>query len=216
MKKYLTIALVLALTMMCAAGASAEKLTSKQRYNINLFLSNFTEQDFGRDGDYTGNGSDTVMLTEFAIEHCWFNRQNRLEWGDYFNGNNVRLPEDQISPVVKKYFGFGIRANHNLPYIDYSNGYYYWEETGGHTSGGFCCLSDVSDLGNGYYWVSFDIFGMGMNWDNDVCYYTTREAERAYPRDEWADYWGEAVICVGKSGLNDRSDWTLDSYSAHY
>ncbi len=210
MKK--TLAIALALLMLCSTAALAE-LTSTQRYNINLFLSNFTEQDFCYHEQYFDSTNyDTAQLTEFAIEHCWFNRQNRLEWGDYFNYNNVRLPESQIAPVVEKYFGLRIKPNHNLQYIDYKNGYYYWEETGGHTSGGFACLNEVWDQSGGYYCVSFDVFGMGSDWDNDVCYYTTAEAERHYPRESWEHFSGEAVIYVGKSGLNDRSDWRLDSY----
>ena len=87
-------------------SGTAVSLTSQQRYNLNLFLSNFTEVGFcRREGAYSDAWADPVQLTDFAVDHCWFNRQNRLEWGEYFNYNNVRLPEEQIAPIVKKYFG---------------------------------------------------------------------------------------------------------------
>ena len=215
MKKWL--ALLLALALIGAVGASAESLKAKQRYNLNLFLSNFTEQGFcWREGEYFDiDDFDTAMMTEFAVDHCWFNRQNRLEWGDYFNGNNVRLPESQIEPIVKKYFGVSISPNHYLNYIDYKNGYYYWEETGGHTNDGFACLYDYENLGNGYFRVYFDVFGAGERWDNDVCYYTTSQARKAYPPygDTTSGY---AVINTGKTGLNDRSGWSLDTYALYH
>ena len=191
-------------------------LSSKQRYNINLFLSNFTEQGFlWRAGCYDIDNVDTVRMTEFAIDHCWFNRKNRLEWGDYFYGNNVRLPEDQIEPIVWKYFGVGIAPEHDLNYIDYSDGWYYWEETGGHTNDGFACLYSVESLGNGRYSVWFDVYGMGEDWDNDVCYYDWPEAEEDYP-PYGSIPTGRAVIDTGVNGLNDRSDWRIERYTINY
>ena len=185
-------------------------VTDKQRYNINLFLSNFTEAGFlWRSGCYDNSCVDYALLTDFAIDHCWFNRQSRLEWGEYFNDNNVRLPEDQIAPIVKKYFGFSIKPSHKLQYVDYKGGYYYWQETGGHTNDGFACLANIEQLSRTRYSVWFNIYGAGENWDNDVCYYVPREAAAKYPSTD-SDMRGHAVIDVGDSGLGDRSDWSLE------
>lgn len=194
-------------------GGKAINPTAGQRYNINLFLSNFTEQGFlWRGGCYDVSYIDRDLLTLFAVEHCWFNRQNRLEWGDYFNGNNVRLPESQIAPVVEKFFGVEIAPSHEPPYIDYKKGYYYWEETGGHVSDGFACLYNVESLGGGRYCVWFEIYGGGENWDNDVCYLTVDEAEAAYRGYGDAPY-GRAVIDTGGAGLDDRSGWRVVRYA---
>lgn len=197
------------------AGAGVS-LSAKQRYNVNLFLSNFTEQGFlWRAGCYDERWIDAATLTEFAVDHCWFNRQNRLEWGDYFNYNNVRLPESQIAPIVEKYFGVGIEPSKALRHIDYRDGYYYWEETGGHLSDGFACLTRVEKLDGRRYSVWFECYGMGEGWDNDVCYYTPTEAARAYP-GYGATPEGHAVIDVGSSGLDDRSDWHIERYTINY
>ncbi len=195
----------------------AVSLSAKETYNVNLFLSNFTEAGFmSRVGCYDEAYTDRAALTRFAVDHCWFNRQNRLEWGDYFNYNNVRLPEDQVAPIVKKYFGIsGFKPDHDAPYLDYKNGYYYWEETGGHTDDGFACLYNVEKLGGGRYCVWFDVYGMGEDWSNDVCNYTTWEAERAYPPYGDTPH-GRAVIDVGSSGLGDREDWRLVRYAVTY
>ena len=193
------------------------ELSRKQRYNVNLFLSNFTEAGFlWSAGCYDANWTDATLLTDFAVEHCWFNRQNRLDWGDYFNYNNVRLPEDQIKPVVRKYFGVNITPSHSLPYVDYRDGYYYWQETGGHTSNGFACLNRVEELFGGRYAVWFTVLGMGESWDNDVCYYTYSQAAQEYPPYSSEFPEGFAIIDLGGSGLDDRSNWTLERYAIRF
>ena len=69
------------------------------RYNINLFLSNFTEVGFTRNaGSYDESYVDKMLLTKFGINHCWFNRQNQIESGEYFNYNNMRLPRGRSRP----------------------------------------------------------------------------------------------------------------------
>ena len=184
------------------------------RYNINLFLTNFTEQGFTwRVGSYDESYVDKNLLTKFGINHCWFNRQDRLEWGEYFNYNNVRLPAGQIAPIVKKYFGVDITPSKSLDYLDYRDGYYYWEETGGHTSDGFACLTRVEKLGNRRYSVWFNIYGMGNNWDNSVCHYTDSQARKAFPTNDNHPFQGHAVIDVGSGGLRDRSTWTAKRYT---
>lgn len=197
-------------------SGSAVELTKAQRYNLNLFLSNFTEADFCRwEGGYSYDAVDPAQLTNFALEHCWFNRQNRVEWGEYFNDNNVRLSEDQIAPVVEKYFGLKIKPSHELRYTDYKKGYYYRQETGGHVSMGFACLDRAEKLEGRRYRVWFSVYGMGESWDNDACYYTPSQAMKAYPI-EGVNPVGCAVVDVGGSGLGDRSDWTLERYAVYY
>ena len=190
-------------------------LSDGERYNINLFLSNFTETGFCRNCCFDASYVDEAALTRFAIEHCWFNRQKQLEWGEYFNYNNVRLSRDQIAPVVKKYFGLDIKPSKSVDYIDYKDGWYYWEETGGHTDEGFACLTLVEKLDKRRYSVWFEIYGMGENWDNDVCYYTTAEALRDY-RPYGDSPLGHAVIRVGSGGLKDRSGWALERYTMRF
>ena len=127
----------------------------------------------------------------------------------------MRLPEGQVAPVVKKYFGLNIAPSHDAPYLDYSKGYYYWEETGGHVKEGFACLQNVESLGGGRYCVSFGIYGMGDDWDNDVCHYRISQAAAAYPPYGDAPV-GRAIIDVGGSGLDDRSGWRLVRYAVTY
>lgn len=188
-------------------------LSQDERYSINLFLSNFTEVGFvWPSGCYDKRWVDRALLTRFAIDHCWFNRQNRLEWGEYFDYNNVRLPKSQIAPIVKKYFDLDIEPSDHPQYMDYSAGYYYWQETGGHTNDGFACLDRVEALGGNRYSVWFNIYGMGEGWSSDVCYYTQAQARRIYPV-AGLESTGRAVIRTGSAGLSDRSGWSLERFT---
>ncbi len=192
---------------------SEVNLSQAQRYNVNLFLSNFTETGFvWPSGCYDKSWVNRALLTRFAIDHCWFNRQNRLEWGEYFNDNNVRLPKSQIAPIVQKYFGVDIEPSEHPDYMDYRDGYYYWQETGGHTNDGFACLKRVEALGGSRYSVWFNIYGMGEGWTNDVCYYTQEQARKAYPV-AGTEFAARAVIDTGSTGLGDRSGWSLERFT---
>jgi hypothetical protein len=127
----------------------------------------------------------------------------------------MRLPEGQIAPIVRKYFGVDITPSHSLGYIDYRKGYYYWEETGGHTSDGFACQTRVEKLDSRRYSVWFNIYGSMMNWNNDACHYTDSQARSACaPYDQ--PFRGHAVIDVGSGGLEDRSTWTVRRYTVNF
>ena len=192
-----------------SGSSSGGSLSPEERYNVNLFLSNFTEVGFAwREGSFTLDVSPESMLVDFAIDHIWFNQQDKLEWGQW-GDNNVRLSDRYIGNVVQKYFG---RRPYSLSgtRMDYYNGWYYWEETGGHTSDGFACLYDITSLGGGRYSVSFYAMGAGENWDNIVCRRTLSEADARYDRCGSCS----AVIDTGKNGsLSDRSTWRLTRYT---
>jgi hypothetical protein len=184
-------------------------------YNINLFLSNFTEQWFQSPAGYcTAETLTDAELVQFAIEHIWYNRQDLIEDGEYGNGSyNVRLSDQYIPAVCEKYFG---RAPENLSplYMDYSGGYYYWQETGGHVPSGFAMLQDVRRIGKDQYRVDFAVYGDGYGWDESVCALSETEIAGLHPEYLSPNMSrGFAVINVGPDGsLADRSTWTLETY----
>lgn len=183
-------------------------LTDAQRYNVNLFLSNFTEASFGWD-EYVfelGESSDRALV-DFAIDHIWFNQQDKLEWGEW-GDDNVRLSDKYIASVTQKYFGRAPK-DLSLTRMDYRDGYYYWQETGGNINNGFACLTGVELMGKCVYIVNFEIYGAGENWSNDVCHYDTAQAAAGYQRSGT----GHALIDMGVGGLDDRSTWKLVRYT---
>jgi hypothetical protein len=191
----------------------------KELYNVNLFLSNFTEQGMLLPADILeADGMADFELVNFAIEHIWFNRQDYLEWGEYFNGNNVRLSDEYIPAICQKYFGRTPVLIHDVDY-DMADNHYYWQETGGHVPLGFANLHSISDMGGGRYRVGFCVYAQGMEWDDDV--YSMDERELAHEHPEYftgsiTEYGtlyhprGNAIINVHGGSLSDRSTWTLE------
>ena len=193
------------------------EVSDEERYNINLFLSNFSEQSFMRglcynEEDFRGENiwQGDAYLLDFAIQHIWFNRQDYLEFGDYFGENNVRLNKKYLPDVISRYFGYEIEDMDCADY-DQAGDYYYWQETGGHLSDGFVSLYDVEALGDARYAVRFNIYGMGEEWTNDACYFTNEMAERSYSRMGA----GMAVIVIGgpDDTLTDRSSWRIQCWT---
>jgi len=178
------------------------------RYNINLFLSNFSEQYFAvREGNYDTFVSTDDMRVDFAINHVWFNKEDLLEWGEW-DEYNVRLHADNIDEPIKKYLGTAPR-DYNSRYFDLINDYYYWTETGGHVNDGFACLEQAEQLDPSRIGVSFLVCGAGMGWEEKtVCAYTPAQAQQNY----WVSYLGHAVIYTG-GDLNDRGNWFLERYT---
>lgn len=191
------------------------ELTDKQRYNINLFLSNFSEQrmplyDEGNaTNDWWSQDLDAFLL-DFAVQHMLFNRPDAFETGDY-NMFEMRLKMDDLDDVAWKYFkkrpsGFGM-----APY-SYSGDYYYLNPADKRVNGGFVSAYRVDPLGDSRYAVRFSLYGGDCGWEREDCRLTPGEAALKYDRSDI----GMAVIVVdsdGKMGsLDDRSTWRLERW----
>lgn len=196
------------------AGAPVEP-SAWERYNINLFLSNFSEQDFGF-FCWDMSGADAAMVN-FYVDHCWFNRYEDWEWGEW-GGYNVRIHDGGLAAVARRYFG-AVPASIAPGNAHYAAPYFYRRTTGGEEDGGFVCLDSVDALDGERYIVRFHRYGMGGSWERDACGMTPAEAERAYPL-QWMDERpaGYAIIRVqgagGDGALSDRAGFSLEEWFA--
>lgn len=183
------------------------EISESLRYDMNLFLSNFTESDltYSSRGVFDLQDTDENILVDFALEHTWFNyASSRIEWGEYANANNVRMKDDHVLEIIDKYFG--VTVNSLSPrYADYNPPYYYWCETGGHMPGGFALTDEVTSIGAGRYLVTFSVFGAGDNWDNGDLSLTKEEARSRFPYS----YESNGYAIVYASNLLDRSTYKL-------
>ena len=192
-----------------AAYAPVEVAEGSEEYaNINLFLTNFTEQYFESPSGYfeTEAASDQEMV-QFAIEHIWFNRPDDIEWGEW-DEYNVRLSAEHIPAVCEKYFGRAPESMLAL-YMDYFDGYYYWTETGGHVPGGFAQMNYIERVGAEQYRVVFSVYGMYSGWDDSVFAMSRDELFTQHP--EFTGSYrpaGSAVFTA--ADLLDRGTWKLD------
>lgn len=192
------------------------ELTDGQHYNFNLFLSNFSEQrmpvyDESDAANVWGQQKLDTYLLDFAIQHLFFNREDKFEMGDFAMGE-LRVKADELSDVAWKYFK--IRPTDLLgASYNYGDGYYYMNLIDQRINGGFVSVNRVDPLGDARYAVRFSIYDMDCGcWENDVCKLTPGEAAVLYDRSAE----GMAVIVVdsdGKMGsLDDRSTWRLERW----
>ena len=179
---------------------AAYSITDEERCNINLFLSNFTEQGMTR---YDEDSSTDEDLVRFSVWHLWFNQHDRWESGAWGN-NNQRLSDKGIADIAQKYFGRRPLML-DLPEMDYDGSYYYFEATGGNMGIGFASLSKVEALGGGLYRVYFGVYGEGEAWSAADCELLPEQAADLY--DQTPPQQGCAVI--RSLGLDSQNGMTL-------
>ena len=203
--RYLMVFLLcLALPLTQAAFASGViNLNDAERYSMNLFLSNFTE--IGSDIAFY---SDDASLVDFAHDHLWFNDYESFEYGEYPNGNNSRVSDDQIQSIIDRYFDAAPQVDLSQSRFDYDGEYYYHVETGGGANGGFALTLNVYSADDDRYYVSFLTFGTDDNWDNDSLNLNFADAEMQFGVPA---HGGHAWITA--SDLSDRSTYRMISFS---
>ena len=204
--KRISAILVFALLLALALPALAQDavpigLTDAERFEVNVFLSNFTEQAFTSYGAQTGDAA----LAEFAGLHLWYNRRNAWELGSWPQGA-FRLPAGELSAVCERFFG---RAPANLTplYLGYDGAYVYCGEGAPGDTRGFASVSCVEALGGGVYRAYFGGYGAGAGWDNEDCRLRPEQAAAKY-----ADFpvcTGSALIRSADGKLSDRKAFTL-------
>lgn len=198
--------LVLCLVPLCALAAYAPVgVNEKERYNINLFLSNFSEQGMTF---YSSGRIIDETLVNFALDHIWLNRQDLVERAD-FGAYNFRIADDRIEEIALKYFGAAPQSYTSSRYA-YKDGYFYGESTGGYMGHGVVSLSHVEDMGGGVYGVYFGCYGEGEFFAASDCYLRPEQAAVRFPGS--AVHTGYAVIDTHGTGLLARDGWTLRQY----
>lgn len=204
-------AIMLALCMLCAPALPAMGeyapvgVTAKERYHINLFLSNFSEQGMTF---YSQERHTDAQLVDFAIFHTWYNRQDCIERGQW-GADNCRMSDAHVQEIALKYFGI-VPKSLAPTKIRYEDGYYYWQTTGGYMGMGVAILSHVEDLGGGRYGVYFGCYGEGEQWSADDC--DLRPEQAAVKFADSPVHPGYAVINTNAGTLLERSTWSLQQY----
>ncbi len=202
-------------------SGKAVTLTSDERYTINLFLSNFTEQLFaGRSGFFDVDAATDAEMIQFAVNYIC---SNKKEWIDEaenedavmtapWNGSRARVSDTRVQDVTERYFGKTPADLWDSIY-DHRDGYYYWDYTNDLFSPfGFACLYDVQKFDEEFYSVWFKSIGNGVRWSNDNCYMTLEQAEDSFD-ERTINGNGYALIRTDGSGnLEDKSSWILQRY----
>lgn len=201
-------ACLLALLLLAPAASADEvypkALTTQEYQTLNLFLSNFTEVGVGEISPF----SPDQVLVDFAHDHLWCNRHDDFEFGEYFDGYNCRVADTDIQSVIDDYFYDAPQVDLRQTRLAYRDGYYYHQETGGWSSGGFALSASACALGAGKWLVSFLVFGAGEFWDNNELGLSFAEAI-----DKYGAPCNQGAAVVYSTDLADRSTYKMVSYT---
>ena len=203
---------LLAMLLCVPVAASGEDyapiaLTDDAAYAVNLFLSNFTEVGVKAVCGGSLADADNEALVDFAHDHLWFNDPDAFENGDYFNGNNCRVADDEIQDILNRYFYDAPKVDLSITRFDYDGAYYYHCETGGWISDGFAMATSMCPLGDDAYFVSFLVFGAGENWSNDDLHLSISEAGKKYGHPN-----GYGSALVHASDIEVRKTYKMISF----
>ncbi len=156
--------------------ASIDLSDPKDRYSLNVFLSNFSEVWWGQ-VDFDAERASAEDLARFAVLHCARNTRDDWEFarndeqrydvpgegGGAEGRYNVRVKADRVVEIVERYFGRSIdyselSGDYCGP-CHYVDGYVYFGVTNGYGAAeGVALAKRVEDGGNGLLVVDFDVY----------------------------------------------------------
>ena len=173
---------------------------SFDRYGINIFLSNFSEQGFG-----SLNPNDSYALVKFAYLHNMINNFSALT---YDRDSYCYIMSAEVTDqTLYRFFGYTIE--HGTQSKTYPSGYtdtidfgaygYYFPAASGEFYGYLSIVSEMYDNGNGTYKVYFDVYELDWNTYNSYGipsdYYYLSSAEAATNQALSYCYSGSAQVC---------------------
>lgn len=187
-------------------------LTASLQYDLNIFLSNFSESNVP---SFSDRLSDEA-LANYGLCYNFINRNYLFETpenGDYYEQDGVygthRIKEHYVIETIKKYFDVTVSPGFAEGTSFYSDGYFYIEFTGAPLTEGFTVVSSAKDIGGNLYEVNFSIYTSDGN-DKPFYGYSTRDIENT--TDPYVQYVCDGTAYIRATNIYDRSTYILDSY----
>ena len=173
-----------------SSGNLLDGFTRDQTYQINVFLSNFSEQNFG---DYPGTDYD---LIDFGYMYAKIN--NREVLGS--SGGYYYVEKGNMDSILTRFFGKTV----SLPdpstltkygqTIEYRGGVYYFPAADGESVAYCTAATSMEDNGNGTYTVYFSIYAHENPHDSMSPYYSMTADEMAARSELNYQGAGQAVV----------------------
>lgn len=193
----------------------AESSTAEERYKINIFLSNFSEQWFnaGSDMAFTDYIIDPDQLINFAYRWYMLNAEKSLE---IIDGSYAALTFDQVNDTLDRYFGFTLSKD-EFAYSSFEirNQKIVMPFGAGESYPNFSVASEITESGNGNYLVRFKIYSLieamsGGNKVTDKEWYCLTEAEAS--QSSALEYHSSGYAIVRPYQENGIDSYQLVSY----
>ena len=171
------------------------------KIQMNLFLTEFSDEWFSWHAAFLLESCRDREMVDLAVDTLFGREMELGEYGEY----NARVSGRTVQDMVRSWFG---RESVNLSdtRYKYRDGYYYSEETGGRSTGGFVLTEEMQQLPDGRIRVLFSTYGAGASWKPEaVCTLSESSARAMYP---YSSVWHGTAL-VDMHGTQDRNQWTL-------
>lgn len=198
-------------------------LSEDEQYEINIFLSNFSEQGFNMYNevekvvvteDFHVDHANVNQLVQFAFEMFDINIWNELSFLD--GGDSMALTVDQVCDKVNRYFALTLTPE-DVAACGYAKEGNYVKKpyAVGDSHPEFTIVSEMLDQGDGTYLAKFKIFvleeaatGGNMVADKSVYAMTEAEANAA----DGVSYYGYGKAVVKPYQVNGKDSYQLIAY----
>ena len=198
-------------------------LDDRGRYDINIFLSNFSEQHFAEFVAFDAANADTAALVNFAYIFNYINRYSALHENNFVQNGipYVYLTIDEINRDLERFFGLSVTASAvkaatvETEYHFVSGDRVCWTQAAGASHGSFTIVDAMYACPDGTYEVEFTIYdftdmgGGNHITDESVYYMTAAEALRLANVEVYAG--GRAVV----RAANGDSPYHLIAYDVY-
>lgn len=149
-------------------------LTSEQKKDLNVFLSNFSEAFFKY---YDADNINTNDLISFAFIHDKINNSKLIRYKD----SNMGISAERVNETLNKYFGKSI-VNESTNDWQYDGECYWMGGADGESYDYFSVALNLVDLNNGTYRVDFNTYYAGYD-SMDPKYYWYSESDASNDTD---------------------------------
>ena len=198
-------------------------LSADEQYEINIFLSNFSEQGFNMYNevekvviteDFHVDHANVNQMVQFAFDMYDINIGNELTFLD--GGSSMALTVDQVCGKVNRYFALNLTPE-DVARCGYAKEGNYVKKpyAVGDSHPEFTIVSEMLDQGDGTYLAKFKIFVLeeaatGGNMVSDKSVYAMTEAEANTTAG--VSYYGYGKAVVKPYQVNGKDSYQLISY----
>lgn len=185
-------------------GNQVDSFNGDETYRINVFLSNFSEQNF------QAYPCDEASMVDFAYMYCRIN--NREAVG--FDEQGYYVSEDNINQVLERFFNRSVNGA-EIPadnFMNYSDGRFHFMPATGEGHGYCSVATQMVKNADGTYTVDFDVYAHKNVHESMSSYYGLTPDQAAANSDLVYQYSGTAVV-RDYTRANGVASYRLISYS---
>ncbi len=198
-------------------------LSEDEQYEINIFLSNFSEQGFNMYNevekvtiteDFHVDNANVNQLVQFAFDMYYINIGRELTFLD--GGSSMALTVDQVCSKVNRYFALNLTPE-DVAACGYAKDGNYVKKpyAVGDSHPEFTIVSEMMDQGDGTYLAKFKVFVLeeaatGGNMVSDKSVYAMTEAEANMA--DGVSYYGYGKAVVKPYQVNGKDSYQLVAY----